>query len=106
MYKIKALFIASLLLLSTQSIMAKDDKDLGWWDITKKVGKKLIMVPSVIAVTVADAAEEYQDGGDTLDVIGKGLQGGGSKIVKTMEETADDIGRIKDVVVEEYQKND
>ena len=105
MYKIKALFIASLLLLSTQSVMA-ENKDLDWWDITKKVGKKLIIVPAVVVATVAEAAEEYQDGGDTLDVIGKGLQGGGSKIADSIEETADDIGRIKDVVVEEYQKND
>lgn len=105
MYKIKALFIASLLLLSTQSIMAKD-KDLSFWEITKKVGKKIILVPAVVVSGVAGAVEEYQDGGDTLDVIGKGLQDGGSKIADSIEETADDIGRIKDVVVEEYQKND
>jgi len=105
MNKIKVLFISSLLLLSTQSIIA-NDKDFGLLKITKKVVKKFILVPAILITAGADAVEEYQDGGDTADVIEAGMLGGGTRLKESVEETVKDLGKIKDVAIDEYKKHD
>jgi hypothetical protein len=68
--------------------------------VVKKAAKRVVLPVTVVLAGAANAAEEYNKGGDAIDVVGAGLGGAGSKIGESVVETVKDIGTIGSTAVD------
>jgi len=95
--KFKVFTIIGFVALFSISPVTMASETLSWKNagkVVKKVAKRYVAPATIVISGAADAAQEYSQGGDTLDVVGAGLLGAGSSLADTVVETAEDVGTI------------